>query len=181
MDVQSLLDDGKFEADYYSNGVVMTDDFADWDFSLLQDARRDDFKKFKAPWVSRKVSGIERGVLQAIHDEMHRIFTRLCGHLGPPKVSQFTYRPEITGPEPLHFDKEEGEVVTAFLNWDSEPRQWRLGPTRQRPGAPYSLPDTVRAEEIEFPPNQLWIFRAETVSHQVVHGRGAVQFNWHLL
>ena len=80
----------------------------------------------------------------------------------------------------MHFDREVGRVITAFVNLSDRPRVWRLGPTRAEPDrVDWRLGDEPGYRR-EFAPGSLWVVRAECVSHQIVDGDCCVQFNWHL-
>ncbi len=120
---------------------------------------------------------------------------------------KYSFRPMITGPEPIHFDTDDAPqpVVTAFINVATSPRTYRIGPTfsdlvREQPeqmrevicnggntsyairGRTINDDPPLRAHgpahRVDFAPGAIWFFNAKTVSHQIVHGTGAIGRSW---
>lgn len=125
----------------------------------------------------------------------------------PPMPRKYSFRPMITGPEPIHFDTDDAPqpVVTAFINVATTPRRYSVGPTfadlvRDQPdqmrqiianggNTSYAIRgSTVRGEgpllnsgpahRVDFAPGAIWFFCAKRVSHQIVYGAGAIGRSW---
>lgn len=124
---------------------------------------------------------------------------------------RWSWRPMITGPEPLHYDTVPGltPLVTSYINVSSEPRVYNIGMdfatlVQQYPGPlrqlvkdckekPVDLGYDLRQltskgtgplgaaaprHRVELASGAIWFFNAKTVSHEVVHGTGAVGASW---
>lgn len=137
-------------------------------------------REYKGKFCMEEISPGEMKQLLYLRQRLDAQFAIDYGkELGIPKWSQCTYRPHPTGPEPMHYDKEEGLVITAFVNLSTRDRVWSVGPTRKKPGPPYQV--QAAGVERRFAPGSLWIVRAETVAHQIVSGDCCLQFNWHMM
>lgn len=127
-------------------------------------------RKPNGPWQTKKMGNDVRALLNRLHTSLCAELQDLYWDLGPPKWSQFTWRPTITRGE-MHTDKGvpgrtgKDRIITAFVNVDTEPRKWKLGD----------------GQEIDWPSGCFWAFQAEKVPHQVVYGRCCVQYNWVLM
>lgn len=135
------------------------------DLEILRGAReaKEYVRKPKGPWQRSPMERDVRVELCELHKRVQHVFVNLYSEIGPPKYSQFTFRPTITRGEP-HKDVEKGTVITAFINLDDEDRQWMIA-----------------GEKVNFPPRCMWIFQAEKIEHQVIYGRLCAQLNWHLM
>lgn len=99
-------------------------------------------------------------------------------------------------------------VLTCFINVADTPRIYRIGPTfkhlmqtqpekmrevaataNKKHNVSYRirdltvegkppLPADCDAHRVEFAPGAIWFFNAKTVSHEVVHGEGAIGIGW---
>lgn len=99
------------------------------DLDLIRSALVRKRRKFKAPFIDEEPPA-------PVRDELLRLQRHACelfSHLYPTFRSTETrvsFRPMITGPEPLHFDTYGGEapMVTAYINVSNEPRVYGIGP-----------------------------------------------------
>jgi len=166
---------------FLSNAIELVENFLEPnDITNLRTQLDETQRKKDGPWYRKKPSAQSRFELMEIRRRLEAHFQAYYGLLGPPFLSQFTWRPMRTGPEPMHYDKEKGLVITAFVNIGVSPRVWNVGPARKAPtGAKCELPDGGDHKTVEFPPLSMWVCRAETVAHQIVSGMGMVQYNWH--
>lgn len=127
-------------------------------------------RKPRGPWFRKPLEENVRKELECLYTDCERALRYLFSSIGPPTQTNFTWRPTVTSGE-MHFDKGtpersgEERIITAFVNVDTEPRVWKL----------------EGGEDVEWAEGEMWIFRAEKVKHQVVHGRCAAQYNWVLL
>ncbi len=142
--------------------------------------------------------------------EMDGIFQNLFGKFDGA-VKATSWRPMIVGPEPIHFDSYEKEGVTticAFVNFDREPRVWRVSYTlsdlldthtdlireiwrdAKRMGSNFNVVLRARTfedgppfdihHEIDFAQGSVWFCNPKTVSHGIHHGRGAYLYAKHI-
>lgn len=93
-------------------------------------------REFKDPFIEKEPAKPVRKQLRNLHAHANRLFAQLY----PDFVSieeRISFRPLITGPEPLHFDTYGGKnpLVTAYINVSKVPRVYNIGP---------SFPDLVR-------------------------------------
>lgn len=160
-------------------------------------------REFKAPFSEKEPSKLVRKELRKLQAHAERLFAQLYSF--KPTETRVSFRPMITGPEPLHFDTYGGEapMVTAYINVSNEPRVYGIGPNFptlvQTHGAllrsmegddlSYALrqltaegkgplgPEAPR-HRVEFAPGAIWFFNAKTVSHEVIHGTGAFGISW---
>jgi len=158
----------------WGSGGVLVIERPEWtfDFGVLRAAMEPVEYKRKplGPWQTGPMTEAVRAELQRAFVDFVGIFSALYGHVGPPAQSQFSWRPTITKGE-LHMDKGtpdrgkgEQRIVTGFVNVDELSRQWMVGEVG-----------------VDWPPECLWIFRAEKVAHRVVYGRACIQYNWVLM
>ena len=166
-------------------------------------------RRFKGPFIEHKPPEDVRQAVDAILIGANALFLELFGW--PAAIAHSSFRPMITGPEPLHYDSYGGEhpLVTAYVNVSAEPRVYRIGwnfeqlvdacpegvraamAQRRLPTDDIAWSLRKRTERGEGPlgpkaprhtvrlaPGAIWFFNAKTVSHEVVHGTGAVGMGW---
>lgn len=88
------------------------------------DARR---REFKAPFIDSKPSSEINGAVLSIIEQAKLLYRELFPW--PATVAHSSFRPMITGPEPMHYDSYGGEhpLVTAYINVAATPRVYRIG------------------------------------------------------
>lgn len=203
----SEIDSFDFERDFKEAGLVVIDDMP-WeaDLSVICAGLDPRPRVFKAPFIEHeptKEVALQVGLLVGC---ARRLFSQLYPSFKATEV-RTSFRPMITGPEPLHFDTYGGPnpLVTAYINVSDVPRVYGIGPSfpmlverqpkvlrklevkkgdlsyaiRQRTmqGEPPLGRDTPR-HHVELAPGAIWFFNAKTVSHEVIYGRGTVGVSW---
>lgn len=187
------------------NMLVIDDTEWDTDLKVIRSALVKKRREFKA-------SFIEHGPSREVNKELRRIIrhaNRLFAQLYPTFNSieeRTSFRPMVTGPEPLHFDTYGGPnpMVTAYINVSTVPRIYGVGPNfpmlvRDQPAAmrrmlalsddPADLSYVLREHpesplvdasrhRVEMAPGAIWFFNAKTVSHEVIYGTGVVGISW---
>lgn len=166
-------------------------------------------RAFKEPYTAKPVPADVQAAVEEILQHARQMFPRL--YPWTPRVAHSSFRPMVTGPEPLHYDSYGGDypLVTAYINVSDEPRTYRIGWTfeqlveqepettlaafkeRKRNADDASYPIRMRTQKgrpplgkdaprhtIELAPGAIWFFNAKTVSHEVVHGTGAIGIGW---
>lgn len=118
------------------------------------------------------------------------------------------FRPMVSGPEPMHFDTFDdsgGCWISAFINVAATPRKYCLGPSlpsldpsivhevvregEAGKGFSYLVRERTMAgrppldagaprHELDLAPGAIWFFNSKTVSHELLHGEGAVSIGW---
>jgi hypothetical protein len=197
---------------YLDHQILVIDD-VQWqaDLGVIRaglDPRR---RAFKAPFIERSPSAQVKEEVRNVLTHAAMMFSALYPDFEVvPGAGHESFRPMVTGPEPLHFDTYGGKpMVTAYINVSDEPRVYRLSynfqqladkhptmllaawgerkapiddasyPLRRRTerGLPPLGPNAPR-HEVHLTPGAIWFFDAKTVSHEVVHGTGAVCIGW---
>ncbi|HWI09772.1 MAG TPA: hypothetical protein VNU48_00420 [Burkholderiaceae bacterium] len=189
-------------------GLLAIDGIAwDADMSVIRSALVNKKRAFKAPFIEHEPSEAVSDELHRLGDHARRLFAELYPTFTATEV-RTSFRPMITGPEPLHFDSYGGEspMVTAYINVSDEPRVYGIGPNfptlvETQPMFMHSLAKDVGMDlsyalrqrtasglgplgpdaprhRVEFAPGAIWFFNAKTVSHEVIHGTGAFGISW---
>jgi len=85
---------------------------------------------FKAPFIEKEPPKLVRKELRKLIEHAERLFAQLYPSFKPVET-RTSFRPMITGPEPLHFDTYGGEapMVTAYINVSKVPRVYGIGPS----------------------------------------------------
>lgn len=195
----------------FKESTLMVIDGMSWDadFDLIRSALVKTHRGFKAPFIEKEPPKPVRRELHKLADHADRLFRQLYPSFKPTET-RTSFRPMITGPEPLHFDTYGGEapMVTAYINVSNVPRVYGIGPSfpmlvRMQPtalqqlvwevgvGADLSYAIRQRTADglpplgtgaprhrIELAPGAIWFFNAKTVSHEVIHGTGALGISW---
>lgn len=101
-----------------------------------------------------------------------------------------SWRYTVTKDEPLHFDTYAERVTTPvlrlFVNLDTEPRVWDVGPISYSekdrgtfdPVYKANVIKDVPVERVEFPPGSAWVVESYRVAHAIIHGRRAAMFTF---
>lgn len=84
-------------------------------------------REFKAPFIERKPSPEVSEAVGKIVRQAKELYPRL--YPWPATIAHSSFRPMITGPEPLHYDSYGGKhpLVTAYINVSTTPRIYRIG------------------------------------------------------
>lgn len=100
------------------------------DMDALRAALIPNRRKFKAPFVSGPPGAALQAELMRLGAHADRLFTELYPDF-KPGPRRDSWRPMITGPEPLHFDtySMEWPMVTSFVNVSGAARVYCLGPS----------------------------------------------------
>ncbi len=199
--------------EYFRNAGLLVVDGMPWaaDLKLIRTALVKTKRAFKAPFIEKDPPKLVRKELRKLQAHAERLFAQLYPSFKSVET-RVSFRPMITGPEPLHFDTYGGSapLVTAYINVSKEPRVYGIGPNfptlvREQPDVmrelaeidgllvvddlSYSIrqctadnrgplgPDAPR-HRVEFAPGAIWFFNAKTVSHEVIHGTGALGLSW---
>lgn len=174
---------------------------------VIQTALSPKKRAFKDPFIERPPSPAVTKQIGNVIAHANKLFAQLYPTFVSVEV-RTSFRPMITGPEPLHFDTYGGEapLVTAYINVSDEPREYGIGPNF--PTLMLTHPDLLRRlkangaidvsyplrqmgqkgegpfgplaprHRVELAPGAIWFFNAKTVSHEVVYGRGAIGISW---
>ncbi len=195
----------------FKESMLTVVDAVPWDADMvtIRKALVKKHRGFKAPFIEKEPAKEVRKELQHLEYHARKLFTELYPNFKPTEI-RTSFRPMITGPEPLHFDTYGGEapMVTAYINVSSVPRVYGIGPSfpmlvRDEPevmrllvkkegvGADLSyairqltadglppLGEHTPRHRIELAPGAIWFFNAKTVSHEVIHGTGALGISW---
>lgn len=194
----------------FKQGDMLVIDHAVWWLSsleIIQTALVKKHREFKAPFIEHEPPKEVRKELRLLTKEVEAMFPKLYPNFKAGEV-RTSFRPMITGPEPLHFDTYGGEtMVTAYVNVANEPRIYNVGPSFH--SLLHSHPLFMRAlakdhktddlsyalrqltadgrgplgpdaprHRVELAPGAVWFFNAKTVSHEVVRGTGALGISW---
>ncbi len=163
-------------------------------------------RRFKGPFHPKDISPKAAEGVQMLAAEVDHLFAQLFpNHIRQDVTS--SYRPMITGPEPMHFDtyKAPIPIAVSFVNLAKTARVYRVGPTFQeliarQPQEMRALgakdisyrirdltmedkppmPKSGPAHEVAFAPGSIWFFNTKTASHEVVYGEGALGVSWTL-
>jgi hypothetical protein len=192
----------------FGDAGLLAVDGVEWDadLKLIRTALVKKKRKFKEPFIEKDPPKEVRKELRKLEAHAERLFAQLYPSFKSVET-RVSFRPMITGPEPLHFDTYGGEapMVTAYINVSNVPRVYGIGPNF--PSLLKTHPKTMRslAEEggdlsyvlrqltaadngpldsraprhrVEFAPGAIWFFNAKTVSHEVIYGTGALGISW---
>lgn len=164
-------------------------------------------RAFKSPYSEGEAAKPVRKQVRKLIEHAEVLFSKFYPDFKSIET-RTSFRPMITGPEPLHFDTYGGEnpMVTAYINVSNVPRVYNIGPTF--PMLLQSHPDLMREvwkmaaargdtdasyilrilseplgkacprHRVELAPGAIWFFNAKTVSHEVVYGEGTVGISW---
>jgi hypothetical protein len=197
--------------DAFKGSVLTVIDDVKWeaDLHLIRSALVKTHRGFKAPFIEKEPPKLVRKELRILTEHAERLFKQLYPSF-KSVATRTSFRPMITGPEPLHFDTYGGEapMVTAYINVSKVPRVYGIGPSfpmlvRDQPtamqqlvwevgvGADLSYAIRQRTADglpplgkdaprhrVELAPGAIWFFNAKTVSHEVIHGTGALGISW---
>ncbi len=195
----------------FKESMLTVVDAVPWDADMVTISRAlvKTHRGFKAPFIEKEPPKLVRKELRKLTEHAERLFKQLYPNFEATEI-RTSFRPMITGPEPLHFDTYGGEapMVTAYINVSAVPRVYGIGPSfpmlvRDEPevmrllvkkegvGADLSYAIRQRTAEglpplgkdaprhrIELAPGSIWFFNAKTVSHEVIHGTGALGISW---
>jgi hypothetical protein len=196
-------------ADIYRRGHMIIVDDMQWDadFAILRSGLIKRWRPFKTAFESRKATPEVMREFNRLGAHATRLFHRVFPEFIAVGERRDSFRPMITGPEPLHFDTylQEHSLVTSLTNVSEVPRVYNLGPTFEelvmhnaaemrrvvkmchgklddmsvqlRVPGRPPLSDAPR-HRVELAPGSIWFFNAKTCSHEVVYGEGAAGFTW---
>jgi len=103
-----------------------------WDtgLTMIQRALVKKHRGFKAPFIEKEPAKEVRRELRRLTEQAEQLFKQLYPSFKPIET-RTSFRPMITGPEPLHFDTYGGEapMVTAYINVSAVPRVYGIGPS----------------------------------------------------
>lgn len=127
-----------------SQMLVVEGEFWDADMKVLHGALSTKKRAFKEPFNE----GVPKREVQEQIGRMTAHATRVFRELYPnfkPIMERVSWRPMVTGPEPLHLDTTHNDapLVTAYINISPEPRVYNIGPNL--PMLLRDHPDTMRA------------------------------------
>lgn len=192
--------------DYLAHRLCVLDDMP-WDgLDIVRRGLQNKAREFKAPYVEGELAPeVQRGYL-AIVEQAKALFPLMFPRF-KSVMERTSFRPMVTGPEPMHFDSYGGEqpLVTAYINIAEVPRHYRIG--NNFPGllrthraeilklakSDKDITYTLRTEamngrgplgtgaprhDVKLAPGAIWFFNAKTVSHEVVYGTGAIGISW---
>lgn len=102
-------------------------------------------------------------------------------------VEMHSWRYMVTENEPLHFDvyaeRVKSPVIRVFINLDTIPRIWDIGPTDDGSDSFYDPVYKARilkkpTKRIEFAPGSAWLVDSRRVAHAIIYGRRAAMFSF---
>ncbi len=196
------------EACFRDAQLLVIDNF-EWkaDLEVIRAALVAKKRAFKAPFIESEPSADVADELLTLGHDACWLFAKLYPTFRCVET-RTSFRPMITGPEPMHFDTYGGEspLVTAYINVSNEPRVYGIGPNfpqlvakdpmfmrslAKEEGADLSYALRVRAvaglgplgpdaprHRVELAPGAIWFFNAKMVSHEVIHGTGTFGVSW---
>jgi hypothetical protein len=93
-------------------------------YGLVKKARA-----FKAPYLERDPAPVVQREVDRVIEHAMRLFPLLYPTFEHSGRIATSFRPMVTGPEPLHFDSYGGKhpLVTAYINVSNEARVYRIG------------------------------------------------------
>ncbi len=200
---------------YEMGKMVVLDNFVDRE-------TLDWFKRIRFPWgctpnrKKTKIKAIMGGTeltqvegikdrTAALVDAVDGFVAKVFGSYGEPSNVSHTLRFSETRDEGLHFDTytDKPQFVRVFVNLDTKPRSWRLGPqiwdAMKFYGKLFRIHDDMSAGEvasafakwylkrrqieiprhkIELAPGALWCGNSQVISHQVVAGNAMGAFSY---
>jgi hypothetical protein len=196
------------ETVFLEHGMLVLDDVPwETDLDVLRAALVRKKRAFKAPYLEKEPAPTVRKEINRLLDHAKRLFLQLYPTFKSIE-ERTSWRPMITGPEPLHFDTYGGKnpMVTAYINVSAVPRVYGIGPNfptllKEQPSVmrwmmeeavkrgdvdmsyvlrkhPKSPLLTAPRHRVELAPGAIWFFNAKTVSHEVIYGEGAVGISW---
>jgi hypothetical protein len=116
----------------------------DADLDVIRSGLVDKRRAFKAPYLEREPKPEVRKHVRRLIDHAKWLFPQIYPHFRSVE-ERTSFRPMVTGPEPLHFDSYGGEapLVTAYINVSDVPRVYKIGPNF--PMLVETHPDELRA------------------------------------
>ncbi len=120
-----------FEAAFRESMLTVIDGVVwDADMALIRSALVAKRREFKAPFIEKEPSKEVRKQVRNLCAHAERLFAQLYPSFESVET-RTSFRPMITGPEPLHFDTYGGDapLVTAYINVSDVPRVYRIGPS----------------------------------------------------
>ncbi len=116
----------------FKESMLTVVDAVPWDADLdvIRKALVKKHRGFKAPFIEKEPAKEVRKELRKLTEHAERLFKQLYPSFEATEV-RTSFRPMITGPEPLHFDTYGGEapMVTAYINVSAVPRAYGIGPS----------------------------------------------------
>lgn len=101
-----------------------------------------------------------------------------------------SWRYTLTENEPVHFDvyadRVQRRVIRVFVNLDTVPRIWDVGPIDDGTDGFFDQVYKARVlkqpptERIEFAPGSAWIVDSQRFAHAIVYGRRAAMFSFEI-
>ena len=193
---------------FLGHGLLVLDD-VQWraDLEVIRTALVKKRRAFKDPFIEKEPKKPVRKQVRNLVEQASELFDQLYPSFKYTQRRE-SFRPMITGPEPLHFDTYGGNIiVTAYVNVSRVPRVYNIGATfpalvRKEPEAMAQMAAAAKARgdvdlsyvlrehvgtplgvaaprhRVELAPGAIWFFNAKTVSHEVVYGEGAVGISW---
>ncbi len=111
-------------------GVLVLDDVP-WeaDMKVIASGLVKKRRAFKDPFIEKEPVKEVRKQLRNLHAHVSRLFAQLYPSFKSIE-ERVSFRPMITGPEPLHFDTYGGQnpLVTSYVNVSTVPRVYNIGP-----------------------------------------------------
>jgi hypothetical protein len=114
---------------FVGHGMLVLDDVAwDADMAVIRSGLVKQRRDFKAPFIEKEPRKEVRKQVRNMAAHAERLFKQLYPSFVSTKT-RTSFRPMITGPEPLHFDTYGGSnpLVTAYINVSSVPRVYQIG------------------------------------------------------
>ncbi len=119
-------------AELFENHCLFVLDDVQWDADLdvIRSGLIKKRRAFKSPYSEGEAAKPVRKQVRKLIEHASKLFAEL--YPGYKSIEERTsFRPMITGPEPLHFDTYGGQnpMVTAYINVSRVPRVYHIGPT----------------------------------------------------
>lgn len=144
--------------EYFRNAGLFVIDDVPWDadMRLIRTALVKKKRAFKAPFIEKDPPKLVRKELRKLQAHAERLFAQLYPSFKSVET-RVSFRPMITGPEPLHFDTYGGALpmVTAYINVSSVPRVYGIGPSfpalvREQPALMHKLAGEVTDDDVSY-------------------------------
>ncbi len=134
----------EIEAAFLEHRLYVLDDMQwDADIKVIRSGLVKKHRDFKAPFSEKEPAKPVRKQVRNLIAHAERLFAQLYPSFKSIET-RTSFRPMVTGPEPLHFDTYGGlnPMVTAYINVSSVPRVYNIGPNF--PALARDQPDLMR-------------------------------------
>ena len=160
------------ETIFRGHGMLVLDDVP-WsaDINMIRTVLVKKRRAFKDPFNEKEPPKLVRKEIRKLVADAETLFTKLYPNFKPlADDRRLSFRPMITGPEPIHFDTYGGlsPLVTAYINVSRVPRVYNIGPNfadlvREQPDV---MREMMKIAEKEDRADLSYVIRQHTVENK---------------